>query len=251
MLGVVIPHHSQRTPLLEAVASVRGFTTVVVDDSLKGDLQLEGVTVVRTSGHEGFARAVNAGLEEVARQGNSLALILNDDACMRPGSIDVLLSEWSDKDGAIAPVLHETDGSVYGIAVSKWGRARLLRHPEPIQALSGACLLIRSSERFDPHYAHGFEDIELCRRLRQRGLHLRVIPESECDHVGGGSIDRRSRWAQRAAMAGHLRYLGGGLRGSVAVGLGLAQVLSEGASPARFLGLIEGIKDHIKDRAIP
>jgi len=251
MLGVVIPHHSQRTHLLKAVASVREFTTVVVDDSLRGGLTLDGVTVIRTSGHEGFARAANAGLEEVARQGMALALVLNDDACMHPGSIDLLLSEWRDMDGALAPVLHEADGTVYGIAVSKWGRARLLRQPETVQALSGACLMIRSSERFDPQYAHGFEDIELCRRLRQRGLEIRVVAASGCDHVGGGSIDRRSRGAQRAAMAGHLRYLGGGLRGGIAVGLGLAQVLSEGASPTRLLGLVEGIKDHLKGRPVP
>ena len=248
MLGVVIPHHSNREYLERAVASVQGCTTVVVDDSLQGGVALDGVHIVRTEGLSGFARAANAGLDRIEQMGLPLVLLLNDDAQMRPGAIAALVDSWMDTDGAIAPVLYEHSGPVYGITVTRWGRVRLNLKPQAPQALSGAALLMRSSERFDPLYVHGFEDIELCRRLRDRGLDLRVIEESLCDHLGGGSVKRRSRAAQRAAMAGHLRYLGGGIRGGVAVGLGLAQVVTEGGPPDRFLGILEGIKDHISDR---
>ena len=248
MLGVVIPHHSNRTHLARAVASVRGFTTVVVDDSLGGGISLDGAHVLRTAGLQGFARAANAGLDRVHQMGLPLALVLNDDAQMRPGATAALLDAWLQTDGAISPVLFERHGPVYGIAVSRWGRVRLNHEPQPLQALSGASILMRSTERFDPLYVHGFEDIELCRRLRDRGLALRVIEESQCDHLGGGSVDRRSREAQRAAIAGHLRYLGGGVRGGVAVGLGVAQVLAEGGPSDRFLGILDGIRDHIRGR---
>ncbi len=248
MLGVVIPHYSKRLHLKRAVASVKPFKTVVVDDSLDGGVQIEGATVLRTSGQQGFARAANVGLQELSRQGFQLALVLNDDAVMHPGSIDELLSAWSNTDGALAPVLYEPAGAIHGISVSKWGRVRLNHQPGDAQALSGACMLMRSTERFDPSYVHGFEDVELCRRLRSRGLTIRVIENSGCDHQGGGSVDRRSRSAQRAAMSGHLRYLGGGFRGGIAVGLGVAQVLSEGASLPRFMGIFDGIRDHLKDR---
>ena len=85
---------------------------------------------------------------------------------MEPGGLSSIDAEWSEEDGALAPVLHEPSGAIYGITVHVLGRARLAREPGPVQALSGASLFMRASERFDPAYVHGFEDIDLCRRLR-------------------------------------------------------------------------------------
>jgi GT2 family glycosyltransferase len=246
MLGIVIPHYSQKDLLLRAVESVSSFPVFVVDDSEEGGVAIDGVTVIRTPGRQGFAYAANAGLAEVARRGIPLALVLNDDAFMRPGSVDNLQSAWLETDGAIAPVVHEPEGSVYGISVTRWGRIRLNHRPGDIEALSGACIMMRSEERFDLKYRHGFEDVDLCRRLRERGLAIRVIENSACEHQGGASVDRRSRAAQYAALSGHLRYVDGGLKGAVAIVLAVAQVLSEGGSKERLLGLKDAIRDHVR-----
>ena len=250
MLGVVIPHHSRKDLLLRAVESVSSCPVFVVDDSKDGGIAIDGVTVIRTAGQQGFAHAANAGLAEVARRGIPLALVLNDDAFMQPGSVDNLRSAWLETDGAIAPVVHEPEGSVYGISVTRWGRVRLKYRPGAIQALSGACIMMRSEERFDVKYRHGFEDVDLCRRLRDRGLAIRVIENSACEHKGGASVDRRSRAAQYAALSGHLQYVDGGLKGAAAVALAVAQVLSEGASKERLLGLTDAIRDHVRGHPV-
>jgi len=246
MLGVIIPFHSRRQALDQAIASVGSRPIVVVDDSPSGSLVCSGVEIVRTSGEEGFAAAVNAGLEKLQSMGHELALLLNDDACLRDGALTALELSWCDGDGAIAPVLHEPSGPIYGISVSSWGRVRLMSQPGAAQALSGAALMLRSTERFDPAFRHGFEDIELCQRLSERGLALRVIDQAHCDHAAGATVNRSSRQAQRGATAGHLRLLGGGLRGSVVVGLGLAQVVMECGPADRLLGILDGIRDHLK-----
>ena len=79
-LGVVIPTHSRRDLLVAAVASCGGASITVVDDSPGGMQPLDGVDWVRTGGEEGFARAVNRGLDHLAARGHTVALVLNDDA---------------------------------------------------------------------------------------------------------------------------------------------------------------------------
>jgi GT2 family glycosyltransferase len=249
-LGVVIPCFRQTASLLASVSSVRGSLIVVVDDSTDGGVAIPGVERVRTQGAVGFASAANTGLAYLEDLGCELALVLNDDAAMRPGALDVLHQAFSAGDGAIAPVLHEPEGPVFGIRVHRSGRIHLARKSGAVEALSGAAIMLRCAERFDSGFVHGFEDIELCERLSQRGLAVRVIDKAHCDHAAGGTVGRRTRQAQRAGMAGHLRWLGGGvlggLRGGFAIGLNIAQVLKEGGPAPRFLGIAEGVADHLR-----
>jgi GT2 family glycosyltransferase len=248
---VLIPHHRSDESLGICITSIDGVPIVVVDDSPSGGVELEGVDIVRTPGSVGFSQAVNHGLEHCMRAGFKHVLVLNDDARLRPGCIHTLQEEWLETDGAIAPVVHETDGPVFGICTTSIGRVFLRRSPGAVQAVSGAAMLIRASERFDPLFAHGFEDVELCRRLRARGLHIRVIDNAHCDHDGGGTIDRRSRIAQRHAMSGHLRFAQGPAQQAMAVALGVSQVVREGGPFNRLLGVVDGVLDHVRGGITP
>jgi len=244
MIGVVIPFHSQREALSEALRSVEGSLVVVVDDSPEGGLVIDGVKVLRTLGEQGFAAAANMGLAHWEAQTVDHVLLLNDDAALRPGAMGALRSAWTEQDGALAPVVFEPDGPIYGIDVGRFGRVRLRSSPGAVGALSGAAMLVRSSERFDSGFVHGFEDIELCARLRSKGLRVRVVSGAECDHAAGATISRKSRIAQRRAMAGHLRWVGGGVSGALAIGMGLAQIVRERGPADRILGVLEGVRDH-------
>jgi GT2 family glycosyltransferase len=245
MIGVVIPFHSQHEALSKAIRSVGASPVVVVDDSPEGGLVIDGVTVLRTLGEQGFASAANMGLAHWEAQAVERVLLLNDDAALRPGAMDALRAAWTEKDGALAPVVFEPDGPIYGIDIGPLGRVRLRSSPGNVGALSGAAMLLRSRERFDPGFIHGFEDIELCARLRSKGLQIRVIPGAECDHAAGLTVSRKSRIAQRRAMAGHLRWVGGGLPGALAIGMGLAQIVRERGPAERVLGVLEGVVDHV------
>ena len=246
-LAVLIPCHSRVDLLHLALASVQAWPVLVVDDSVDG-LKLGDVPCCRTEGQVGFAAAVNLGLERLEAQGYSHVLLLNDDAVPAPGCVDTLSSAWSAQDGALAPMLVEPTGQISsGFVVHRTGRIRVrpgrVEQSTLVDAVSGAAMLIRASERLDEQYRHGFEDLDLCRRLKARGLSIRTLP-IRCEHVGGGTISRSSRRAQAAALSGHLRYLGGGWRSGLAVALSLGQVLREGASPARLLGVLDGCRDH-------
>jgi len=246
-LAVLIPCHRRTDLLRQAMAAVDDLPVLVVDDSPAG-LDLAGVSSVRTSGEVGFARAVNLGLKALESAGHTHVLLLNDDARPVPGCVDALVAAWTEDDGAVAPVLVDPGGDLSsGFVVHRSGRIRVrsggVMSATVVDAVSGAAVLIRSSERLDEGYRHGFEDLDLCRRMRARGLAVRTLPV-RCDHVGGATIARSSRMAQRAAVAGHMRYLGGGWRGGIAVALGVGQVLREGADPGRLMGVLDGWRDH-------
>ncbi len=258
-LAVVIPHHHRGDLLPRALAAVEGWPRVVVDDGPAGrpsPALPEDVLLLRTAGDQGFARAVNLGLHAAERElGAERVLLLNDDAVPQPGCVEALLAAAGPGVGAVGPLLWGLQGlESAGITLSRWGRVRQITRVPPrltaVGALSGACLLVPAWARFDPDFPHGFEDLALCRDLRARGLRVLVQPAARCLHVGGASLPRASRRAQRHAVAGHLRLVDGGWRGGVALGLALAQVLREGGPPDRLLGIAEGWRDwHNRTRA--
>lgn len=255
-VGVVIPHHSRGDLLVEAVAAVGDHPLWVVDDSPTGlDPQVlpPGVTVIRSAGEEGFARACNLGLVAVQAAGHPWALLLNDDAKPIGDCIERLLQAVEADPGARAagPLLVDATGEVESAGIRVHSRSarihqqrRVPAHTRPVDALSGACLLLPSRERFDPAYRFGFEDIALCRSLQATGRRVLLVPEARCEHAGGATIHRRSRAATRHALAGHLHLVADRRwQRPLVLGWALAQVLREGGSPQRLLGLWEGWRD--------
>jgi len=246
---VVIPHHRRRDLLAASLSAVAGQQVIVVDDSPRGGVVAPGARVVRGAGGEGFARAVNRGLDAAQAHGASHALLLNDDAAPAPGCVAALVAAWAPGVGAAGPVLMQPDGSVEsaGIDVRWWGRVRARpRAPGAItevDGLSGACLLIDARERLDVSFAHGMEDLDLCLRLRRRGLRCLLVPSARCDHHGGGSLDRASPEAQRHAVSGQLRLMGGGARSAPVLALAAAQVAREGGGSVRWRSILDGWSD--------
>ena len=226
----------------------------VVDDSDAADLARvplgSGVRVVEGGGGLGFARAVNRGLAAAEVEGFTHALVLNDDAAPEPGCLDALGAAWAADSGAVGPLLIGPDGvESAGMRLSRWGRLRTHTEvprggrPVAVQALSGACILLRSETRFDEGYRHGMEDVSLCRALRRAGRSVRLVPTVRCRHLGGATVDRRSPAAQRHAVAGHLRLVGGGVRTPIVLGLAVAQVLREGPTRERLRAVGQGWGD--------
>lgn len=259
-ITIVIPCH-RRVDLLErALRAVAGREVVVVDDSPDGRVHPISARRVRTSGGIGFAAAANAGLVEAERRGATHVFVLNDDAVPAPDCIDLLAEAWTGDTGAAGPLIYGPEGLLSaGFEERWWGRVRERRSLGPehspdgralragevreVSAVSGAALLVPADARFDTAYRHGFEDLALCRSMRAAGRRVLLVPEARALHLGGGTVGRTSREAQRHALSGHLRYLGGGWRGGVAVGLAVGQVLREGGGPARMIGIFEGLRD--------
>lgn len=252
-LVVVVPHHHRVDLLPRTLAAVARWPVVVVHDGPPGtpDLDLPpGAVQLRTRGEEGFAAAVNRGLQHADTVlGAELVLLLNDDAVPRPGCVDALLAAWEPELGAVGPVLLDGAGQVEsaGVDLRWWGRVRQ-RQEIPLEtravaALSGACLLVSAGTRIPQGYAHGFEDLALCRALRRAGRRCLLVPEARCDHLGGASLGRATPEAQRHAVAGHLRLVHGGWRTPLVLGLAVAQVLREGGDAERLRAVGEGWRD--------
>ena len=263
-VAVVIPCHHRLDLLSQALRAVAGWPALVVDDSPTGLALPAGVEGLRTSGELGFASAVNLGISAAAAAGATHALVLNDDAVPSPGCVDALAAAWGPDTGAVGPLLYGSDGlESAGFEELWWGRVRQRRSLGPVRdpaaealragkvaevgAISGAAMLISTESRFDPGYRHGFEDLALCRSLRQKGRKILLVPSARVMHLGGASLGRQTRQASRHAVAGHLRYLGGGWRSGLAVGLALAQVIREGGPLDRFQGVLDGVRDHRRD----
>lgn len=245
---MVIPHRRHRGLLDAALAAVSGWPVFVVDDTDAGVGEVPAL-VERLGGGQGFAAAANAGLARAAREGFEWAILLNDDAAPEPGSLAAMLAACGPGVGAVGPLIVGPEGvESAGLRYSpRTGRLRQAVVVPPgireVDALSGACLLLSTAERFDEGFRHGMEDVELCLRLRARGLRLLLEPRARCQHQGGGTVHRRSREATRHALAGHLRLVGdSSLRRGFVLALALAQIAREGGPAERLLGVVEALR---------
>ncbi len=175
----------------------------------------------------GFARANNRGIRE-SRGG--FLLILNTDTVLRPYSVRRLVETLESEPGAGAcgPALVHPDGrfqvsfgrevGFFGQLFQKgllnpWWKRRLRRAVKPRDAawLSAACLLVRREavERvhgFDEGFFLYFEDIDLCRRLRDAGWRLVFDPRVQVQHAGGGTTAARPRRSRMEYRRGQLRF---------------------------------------------
>ncbi|MFZ5479391.1 MAG: glycosyltransferase family 2 protein [Myxococcota bacterium] len=226
---VVVPHRRRRDLLERALRACEGWPVIVVDDTDDG-LDLD-VAKVRLGGGQGFARAANAGLA-AARTPD--AILLNDDAVPLFDCLDRLARAG----GLCGPMLVGPDGvESAGMRMRLWRPVQVRRGR--VDALSGACLHLPASARFDERFRHGCEDVELCLRLGG----ARLVAEARCWHEGGATVDRRTPEAQRHAVAGQLRLREPSWRDGVIVALNVAQVVRERGPIGRIGAIADGWRD--------
>lgn len=223
---VVIPHRRARALLERALSAVEGWRVLVVDDTDDG-LDLD-VPRVRLGGGQGFARAANAGLDAVRTPS---ALLLNDDA----EPVDDCIVRLAAVGGLCGPVLVGPRGvESTGLVVRGWGRVVqrtvVPGVDGPVDALSGACLWLPAWARFDARFRHGYEDVELCRRVGPGVGGAWIVAHARCWHAGGATVSRTSAAAQRHAVSGQLRLVRPGWRDAAVLGLAAAQVAREGGA---------------------
>ncbi|HND29370.1 MAG TPA: glycosyltransferase [Myxococcota bacterium] len=235
LLTMVIPYRRNLSGLKRALKAVEGWRVLVVDDSDAG-LDLD-VPRRRLGGGQGFSKAANIGLEATK---TPYALLLNDDAVPLEDCLERLIHQ----SGLCGPLLVGPQGvESAGLRVRSWGRVVQQRTPGRVDALSGACLHMPASVRFDEKFRHGSEDVELCLRLTRQGLSPILVSEARCWHQGGATLSRRSPAARRHALSGQLRLWGRGWRQGVVLGLAVGQVLREGAGREGLGALRAGWRD--------
>lgn len=193
---------------------------------------------LRNESNLGFSRACNQGAR--AASGRNL-LFLNNDTEVQPGWFEplVALMEADPRIAAVGSKLLFPDRTIQhaGVALVEYpGQDPLLamhtyyRRPEGFpaanerrlyQALTAACLMVRGSEfqavhGFDEGFWNGYEDVDLCLRLQDRGGMLVYEPASVIIHHESQSGPARfekvsnnirrlhGRWLGKASLDGHL-----------------------------------------------
>lgn len=207
--------------------------TIVIDNaSTDGSAEMVAnffprVDLIRNAENVGFARANNQGIKRAA---GSYVLLLNSDTILPPRSLADLVG-WLDDHpdvGACSPRLLTRDGVPQAYAFGadpslvyllRRGLNRLIWQ-RPIHDwgveqtvdrdwVSGACLLVRGEALaqvggLDEAIFMYFEDVDLCRRVRQHGWRVCYVPEIQITHLGGRSLMQNPK--APAAYQQSLRY---------------------------------------------
>ncbi len=269
-LSVVVVHWHDEAALAELLAAGieadDGVEWIVVDNSQSGSSasRSDQVVWVTPSTNLGFGGGANLG---VSTARGSAILILNPDARPAPGALDALrrgLREHPEAAGLV-PRLH-------GPTHEPQWRWQLKALPTPWQLLAhalfvdpvrgpqeepaagtpiaqpaAAALLLRrptleAVAGFDPRFQPAwFEDVDLARRLADRGGQLLYYPAAEFTHGQGGSVAPlgfdRFLWAYYRNLTRYLQRHGGGWRRLLppllALGMGLRLALLPVRKPAR------------------
>lgn len=187
--------------------------------------------VVMNPTNLGFAKACNQGAE--AAHGDYL-LFLNNDTEPQAGWLDSLIRiiHPNPAIGAVGSKLLYPDGTIQHAGVvlvddKKTGDPLVGKHiyrgnqpdfpeaniPFCYQALTAASLLVRRSAfvdagGFDEHYWNGYEDVDLCLRLRQLGHLIVYTPQSVLVHHESKSGPERFARAGHNIRLLHQKWLG-------------------------------------------
>lgn len=213
LVSIIIPVYNKCDLTVQCLASLAKVTAhlpheILVIDNASQDAtprRLEQATApvryVRNETNRNFAGACNQGAE-LAR--GKYLLFLNNDTIALDGWLDALVDEvrlHPEVVGVGARLLYENRLVQHaGVAFARESRSpfhpyRGLRAEDPrvnhrreMQAITAACLLVRPSwfkecGGFNEAYRNGYEDLELCLRLRQRGGTLIYQPRSVLYHL--------------------------------------------------------------------
>src|SRR5262245_1615739 len=181
------------------------------------------VRVVTHPRNVGFATACNDG---AAAASGEYLVFLNNDTIPQPGWLDALVrhAKRHPRAGAVGSKLLFPDDTVQHAGVVIVERKLPLHlyagfpadHPavnksRRFQAVTGASLLIRRNlfaefGGFDTAYLNGFEDIDLCLRLGERGYEVHYCHESVLYHLESVTRDVHSEADGRNAEFFHRRW---------------------------------------------
>lgn len=224
-LAVVVPTHEGRDLALDCLSTLPAGVEVVLVDDASQDGTLEAVRrehpEVRTlhlETHCGFTAAVNRGLEA---SGGELLLLLNSDTRVPEGSLETLIAAFDAKprlgvagaelfypdasrqwSGGKEPTLSWLFALATGFATAL-SRLPFYRRLRPVSGaprgdvewVTGAAMAFRRQVweelgALDEDFHFYCQDLDYCRRARQAGWEVAVVPGFEVEHRHGATIGR-------------------------------------------------------------
>lgn len=213
--------------LYETPCEVTFEVWVVDNNSTDGSLEMVArrfpqVQLIANQVNRGFAAANNQALQESRGR---YVLLLNPDAVLKPRALDIMVYFLDNHPevGAVGPKLLKQDGTVQlsskffptpKVAILKTlgidrvfpEQPTLKKHflsPEAheevqeVESLQASCLMVRREMvdevgPLDERFYMYCEDIDWCRRMREKGWKLYFLPEAQALHYRGGSTNKDS-----------------------------------------------------------
>ncbi len=172
--------------------------------------------------NKGFGEACNTGAKEA--RGEYL-LFLNNDAFLRPRTVDELLSAFAAHPdcGAAGPVMLNIDDTLQEAGCSIQPDGSPTRHGREdasfdlqsltrfrtVDYVSGACLMVKRDEflamgGFAPKYSPAYyEDTDFCLRLLLRAKRVYLASKTSCYHIENATSRdiENGAWATRTSEA--------------------------------------------------
>ncbi len=235
-VSVVIPFYNKVNDLKACVASLQKANydfhhIFVVDNSTQSFdtahllAAYSNIKVIKAKPRIGFGRACNLGLYASIEAGDDYAVILNQDAVVKPDFANELLKPFAkDKDIVVSfPMIMGYDFSnISSMFVSYY----LSPMPEFIYDASqqniqeyyispsrgsGACLMFDLSQMsaihfFDPNFFMYCEDLELLERIVQEGKKIAFVP-SACIGHRHSNVNAEGKAAEEIDVWKHQSYL--------------------------------------------
>lgn len=241
-VSVVIPHYGDPSPTQALVEALRkqtytGDLLIIVSDDYSPHPFPDDptTTVVRRPSNGGFGSAVNSGAEHATGE---WLMVLNSDLTIS----ETFVADWLEaarpwKDAVTTPRIVSPEGSEawsgrhfptiahqiveWLVPLARWRHLRRLHEAvghdtratgdatQVVDWVVGAALLMptrvfREVGGFDERFHMNAEEVDLQRRLRERGVPSVYLGTVTAEHEGGGSSDpeRRRRWL----VTSRLRY---------------------------------------------
>jgi len=260
---------------VQAHTTAIAYELIVVDnDSRDGTVAAlrdayPAMRIIANQDNRGFAKAVNQAL--AVSRGRHV-LLLNSDTIVRDQALTTMVAYLDDHPdvGAVSCKQCTGGGHLYqtcfrfpSIRNHLYYSALFQRIAPTMQAsaaathavdctqsqdvdwANGACLMVRRSlleqlGGLDEEFFMYFEDVDLCRRLRQQGYRVRHVAEAEIVHFIGRSSGRDRERLQLVWEFSRIRYIEKHfspvkrvlMKSWIAAGLGWRLVQSMGGAPA-------------------
>ena len=215
-IGVAIVTHNNEQDIAACIASVvsSGISDIAIVDSASADgtvkeIVRSGYSCQELSKNRGFGYAAN---KAAYLLNTEYVLFLNPDAQLMPGAMDFAIRTITSDSrvGVVGMLLVDTDKipeknsygdepGILSLFARHLYRKKISLTPLPVDWVSGGALLISRKffEKlggFDDGFFLYWEDLDLCRRVREKGYLVMVDSRARVIHRRGGSqLNKKSK----------------------------------------------------------
>ena len=196
-LSVIIVSYKSEYVIENCINSIDSkIEIIVIDNSNSKDLKKKieakynNVRCILSKENLGMGAGNNLGIENVNKD---FALILNPDVTLEKNSLSEIfkVSKEIDDFGIIAPISSKAEYPNYILGSgNKFDSTK----PFAVKSVDGYAMLLNLKKLinfnfFDENFFLYLENEDLCKRLKDNGEHIYIVPSAKIHHLGGRAVD--------------------------------------------------------------